>query len=293
MTGTTLRMPAWARGPERLLLATGEVHIHHITLDGRIEHRGPFDDYEQQQSSLIELLPGANATIHDVMLRGSPGDGITLRDNSHAVISDVQAIDCFRGGITLTGDDCSAVVTRYHGGGDLAPAFIQMESANKANPGPMSLDLSDFTTPKIELEAPPGSVVWVRDGLILAGLSLWAFGGGSVLVEDCDIGMVDGRALNEIRHPADVTFRRCHFRGAHILLTPWTEANPGPAYQRLTFEDCTFTGSGPAAIYNNGSPVESDHLVTFTGSCTYAGFDAGYVLHPGRYGPTSGSLTPA
>lgn len=285
-------MPAWARNDDNLLTSTGTTTVRDITLDGNLAARGAYEDYEQEQSALLEATSGT-LTAERVTLLNSPGDGITIRDGVTAVLTDIDATDCFRGGITLTGDNIDVTVVRYTGGGSIAPAYFQMESVNQVDPENMNLALSDSTMPVLQIEAPAGSVIAVNDSTVTAGLSVWAPGGGSVTFTDCDIVMIDATSLNEVRHYVDVTFVRCNFSGARLYLVPET-VDYAPAVQRLTFEDCTFTGSGPVAIFNAGADLGTeDHLVTFVGTNTYSGFAAGYAVDPGRWGPTSGSMTPA
>jgi hypothetical protein len=289
---TTLRMPPWARDNERLLIVYGVVSVHDLTLDGNFANRGDWDAYEQQQSSLIEARDGSTLTASDLTLLNSPGDGITIRQNVTATLTDITATDCFRGGITQTGDNSTLTIVRYTGGGDIAPAYLNVEASNGVDPENMNLAITDSVFPRVELEAWTGSTVTIDGTTILAGFNLTAEGGGSVTITDTDIGMIEGQALNELRHYVDVTFVRCNFSGARLKLSPEIGAI-APAVQRLTFEDCTFTGTGAVAIFNNGSALAADHLITFTGTNTYSGFAAGYAVDPGKFGATSGSMTAA
>lgn len=284
-------MPA-AAGTADLLQVRGVTTVRNITLDGNLHNRGPYRDHQMEQSALIEARD-ATMTVSDVTLVDSPGDGICIRSGVVATITDVTATDCFRGGVTITGGDTDVTITRYTGGGTEAPAFVQMESAGGVPVEGMNLTIADSEMPSLQVEGHAESVVTVTGSTIDSGIWVHGLWGGQVVFEDCTINLTDMKPLNEVRYYVDVTFRRCTFTGSRLRLVPVTEGRVAP-FCRLTFEDCTFTGEGLAAVYNEGTASGDgfDHLVTFAGSCTFVGFDAGYVLAPGRYGPVAGDLTP-
>jgi hypothetical protein len=85
--------------------------LRNLTVDGAIQEQGAFRDYEQEQSSLI-FLNGLKDTpwrqkveIRDVTVMNSVSDGIHLWTATEATITNLRGIDCFRGGLTITGGD--------------------------------------------------------------------------------------------------------------------------------------------------------------------------------------------
>ncbi len=276
-----------------LIRTTGTVAIEDVTLDGNLANRGAYLGYEQEQSALLWVSSGT-ATIDAVALRNSPGDGIVI-GNATAVISNVTAVDCYRGALTINQAGANVTVTNFVQTGTTPNDLgLNVELVDPFED--LTLDISDSSFVRVEVEVTPGGSTTLTNVTVSAGF----FAGGQTLptgpmvFTDCEIGMVDSGFLNQLRHYHDVSFVRCNFSGARLLLTPETDLIVPSTALSLTFEDCTFTGPGTGpAIYNNGSAANRGDMITFVGTNTYTGFASGYELRAGRYGATTGSLTPA
>lgn len=289
---TIIQMPPVA-STSNLIRTTGTVVIEDLVLDGNLANRGEYLGYQQEQSALVRVSSGS-ITVDSVALRNTPGDGIVV-GNATAVISNVTAVDCFRGALTINQAGANVTVSNFVQTGTAPNDLgINMELVDPFEN--IVVNISDSSFVRVELEVTPAGSTTLTNVTISSGFT--ATGGpvatGPMVFTDCDIGMVDDRFLNELRHYHNVSFVRCNFSGARLLLVPETAFTMPTTPLSLTFEDCTFTGPpGGPAIYNNGSAANRGDMITFVGANTYSGFSSGYQLAPGRFGATTGTLVPA
>lgn len=97
--------------------------LRDLTVDGAIHEQGAFRGYEQEQSSLIFLNGQRDGSyrqvvrISGVTVPNSVSDGIHLWTATVATITDLRGVDCFRGGLIITGGDNRVRVDGYRGRG--------------------------------------------------------------------------------------------------------------------------------------------------------------------------------
>ena len=113
--------------------------LRDLTVDGAIHEQGAFRDYEQEQSSLIFLNGQRDGPyrqvvrISGVTVQNSVSDGIHLWTATDATITDLRGVDCFRGGLTITGGDNRVRVDGYRGSGEFTGAHIDIELDTLSN----------------------------------------------------------------------------------------------------------------------------------------------------------------
>lgn len=296
---TTLVMHPNA-GNVKLITATGTLPIRDVVLDGNTAARGWPGGYAWEGSALLWLSNGT-FDIDRVTLRDSAGDGISILANSTVTIDDVTATDCFRGAVTITGGNTVVTIDNLQG------SWFQIEKDHDGTGGVSTIvvTMTNSTLPEgVELES-WGAVTVSHCDL---GKRFWIYGegGAPVRITDCIIGLTNSLADfppdttpeqadvfgRSIYYGRDVVFTRCHFTGPPLVLYPDILGLTFSG-QRITYDACTFTGSGPQAIYNYGDSVDRGNVVEFKNGCTYTGFDAGYALRPGYHATLVGSLAPA
>lgn len=298
---TTLKMPATAGATATLLTINGTMPVRDVALDGNRVARGWPGGYAWEHSALLFLSSGT-FDLDRLTLANSAGDGISIHTDATVTINDVTATDCFRSAVTMTGGNTSVTIDNLQG------SWLQIEEDTNGTGGvtTIALTMTNSTIPEgVELEA-NGPITITNCNL---GRRFWieARGGQPVRITDCqirtskteadfggaftDISQVDTFGCS-IYYPRDIIFTRCAFTGCGLELRPDALIAEFTATgQSIEFIDCTFVGSGPAAVYNYGQVTGSGrtNTVKFT-RCTYSGFDSGYVLRNGFTGTLVGSL---
>jgi hypothetical protein len=288
---TTLVMPASAGKWDNLLTVdanAGQVAIHDLILDGNRHKRGRYENYELEQSAPIRITNGA-ANIARVTLRDSVGDGIVISGGT-VDVTDVEAVDCYRGGLVIVNGPATVNVERYHGSGAEWPSFVQIESNNEE---PINLTIADSVIPRIELEA--WGDVTITDTTIENGFWLAGRGSGAVNITDTAITLRPGSWTRRIYWARNLTFTRVHFLGSGLWLYP-DVLDRAFSGQHVRFVDCTWEGDGTDewAVTNHGDAIDRGNKITFEGTNTYTGYTAGgYRTQPGRFATVNGLIVPA
>lgn len=298
---TTLKLPATAGATATLLSLTGTMSVRDVTLDGNRTARGWPGGYAWEHSALLTLASGT-FDLDRVNLINSAGDGITVFTDATVTINDVTAADCFRSAVTITGGNTTVTIDNLQGSwlqieydtpGAGASTTIALTMTNSTLPEGVELEANGAVTisncdlgRRFWIEGRGGAAVRITDSLIRTSKTEADFGGAFT-----DISQVD-RFGCSIYYPRDIIFTRCAFTGCGLELRPDALIGEFTATgQSVKFVDCTFVGTGQAAVYNWGQATGSGrtNTVEFSG-CTYSGYDAGYVLRPGYTGTLVGTL---
>lgn len=245
--------------------------IEGLIFDGNLDAMNWTDgSYNQQQAHCL-FLSGSNVMdadrrakflVRNCEFKNSVADGISVAVNADVIIENVEASDCFRGGVVATGGNSRLMVRNYRG----ENARVDLEPVSAGYGGSMVLD---YSLDGIDLDHDSGTNVrWTNAGKPLAGLDLEVTpgskahlhnvrshsprfyldldgGGGEFLAEAC-LFTLGHRAsdINHIINLGDATFRDCTFRTVEQVgqsSYAAIHANPGIGSDcTLTFERCRF-----------------------------------------------------
>lgn len=178
--------------------------LRDLTVDGAIHEQGAFRGYEQEQSSLIFLNGQRDGSyrqvvrISGVTVQNSVSDGIHLWTATDATITDLRAVDCFRGGLTITGDDNRVRVDGYRGSGEFTGAHIDIELDTLSN-GRFHGDFEirdavvedgPYTRPT-DIECGDGGRAVLENCAFRSGFTMMGLN-GTIRVTDCELHGKDG-----------------------------------------------------------------------------------------------------
>ncbi len=292
------RHPDWVRTltTENRTAESADEHaraivLRDLTVDGNIGAQGPFRNYEQEQSSLV-FLNGRTDSAHrqlvriiDMTVMNSVSDGIHLWTNTQTTITDLRAVDCFRGGLTITGGGNIVRLDGYHGSGEITGAHIDIELDTRSRGvfhGDFEIrdalvDDGPHSHPT-DLECGDGGRAVIENSAFRSGFTVMGRG-GSVEIRDTELHGKDGPDSvkpRTVHRGDDVTFTRCdfHAHGQRVgsprdeelaavrIQHTYSFDPPAPsAPRRVVFDHCTF---GPAA--GNGSGDEAVVGIWVSGS---------------------------
>ena len=259
--------------------------LRNLTVDGAIQEQGAFRAYEQEQSSLI-FLNGQKDTPHrqvveiaDVTVMNSVSDGIHLWTATDATITNLRGVDCFRGGLTITGGDNRVRLRGYRGGGEFTGAHIDIELDTLSNGrfhGDFEIDdaiVEDGPhTRPTDIECGDGGRAVITDSAFRSGFTMMGLN-GTIEVTDCELHGKDGSegiVPRVVHRGDDVTFTRCDFRAHGTRVgTPRAEILAGVRIQqtysfdaaalnnprRVVFDRCTFSPAATEGTNDGGEPV--------------------------------------
>ena len=222
--------------------------LRDLTVDGAIHEQGAFRDYEQEQSSLIFLNGQRDGPyrqvvrISGVTVQNSVSDGIHLWTATDATITDLRGVDCFRGGLTITGGDNRVRVDGYRGSGEFTGAHIDIELDTLSN-GRFHGDFEirdaivedgPHTRPT-DIECGDGGRAVLENCAFRSGFTMMGLN-GTIRVTDCELHGKDGDeglVPRVVHRGDDVVFTRCDFRAHGTRVgTPRSEILAGVRIQQ-------------------------------------------------------------
>lgn len=248
------------------------VRIEGLIFDGSLAEMNWTDgSYSQQQGHCL-FLTGSNQMDSDrrakflvraCEFRGSVADGISVAVNADVIVEQVEAYNCFRGGLVATGGNSRLRASGFRG----ESARIDIEPISPGYGGSLVLDYAlesveidldtkmDVRWPNggkplagIDLEVTPGSIAYlkgVRSHSPRFHLDLNG-GGGEFLAEDC-LFTLGPRAgdMNHLINLGDATFRNCEFRTVEQSgETQYAGLHPNPGSGSgctMVFDRCRFS----------------------------------------------------
>ena len=259
------------------------VTIEGFVFDGSRADQGKYDDYELEQAHLLFLMadpskPGRlRARVRDCHFKDGVADAVSVYTNVDVQVSDCSAVDCFRGGLVVTGGHTRAQVANFTASGKTHPTGIDVEVDGPGHGGTLrvELTLNNVMLPDgdFDVGVSHGSVVLASNVVAAAPFYLYGGGDSTVRYGNCVIG-VGGFSdyANRIVNPGDARFSDCVFyvdaeapadeppagkpaaadepaparagawACAHVFW--WVSSEPPPARQSVTFTDCEFR-AGP------------------------------------------------
>ena len=259
--------------------------LRDLTVDGAIHEQGAFRDYEQEQSSLIFLNGQRDGPyrqvvrISGVTVQNSVSDGIHLWTATDATITDLRGVDCFRGGLTITGGDNRVRVDGYRGSGEFTGAHIDIELDTLSN-GRFHGDFEirdaivedgPHTRPT-DIECGDGGRAVLENCAFRSGFTMMGLN-GTIRVTDCELHGKDGDeglVPRVVHRGDDVVFTRCDFRAHGTRVgTPRSEILAGVRIQqtysfdaaalfnprKVVFDRCTFSPAPAEGTNDGGEPV--------------------------------------
>ena len=223
-----------------------------------------------------------------------------------ARFSDCAAVDCFRGGITVTGGHSVVQVSNFVGQGETHRSGLQWE-IDGAGFGGSFANESTVDGAVIEgdfdLGLAPGSKALV-DNVICRRPLFYVYAPGSkVSVSNCSFAVGQQTGFdNRVVHPGDVTFANCSFtvteaaereeadRSFAALDVFWNTADTAHQGQRLRLIDCRFdvapgvdAGDTTYAVYTRPDAPSNDNRLIVDGGEVSAAYDSGvHVSQGGR-----------
>jgi len=283
--------------------------IRGLTLDGNRQNQGAYSKYEIEHAHLLFLM-GAEAPaaqrgrlrviVDGCTFKDSPADGVSVFTNVAAQITNCTAIECFRGGIVVTGGHTTVQVSNFTGRGVTHRSGLHWEVDGAGFGGSMA---TDSIVQNVLLDGDfaaglaPGST-FIATGVVCRGPGLNVYAPGStVQISDSmlSVGAQDGYG-NRVVHPGDVTFARCRFtvsekgekeekdRALAGLTVTWNISGTSFKGLRMRLIDCRFVADEsvePAdttyAIYTTPDVLANDNRLFVEGGEVSKAFD--YALH--------------
>ncbi|MBP1991736.1 right-handed parallel beta-helix repeat-containing protein [Paenibacillus eucommiae] len=104
-----------------------------LTIDGNLQNQGTYENYELEQAHLIFLMGNATnsgklrAVIEDCYFKNCVADAISVYTNVSVQISNCTAVDCFRGGVVVTGGYSNVHVNNFKAHGVVHATGIDVE----------------------------------------------------------------------------------------------------------------------------------------------------------------------
>ncbi|MHA2788394.1 glycosyl hydrolase family 28-related protein [Corynebacterium sp. S7] len=288
--------------------------IRGLTIDGNLRNQGPYDDYEQEQSSLVFFhtngaRPGRErVVIEDAIVLGSVSDGVHIVANVDAVVRNLTAFDCFRGGLTLTGGNSRVVVHGYTGGGDVRGAHLDIEVDTVGYGGSWRTDVSitqwhEISPAKMSFQftGEDGAILHVSNSTMMSGLHIYGgllkTGGASINFRDCMIHTLTKDYYNSIWNPVDVYFENCEFTTEYdseegikgAMSVSFNREDLARMDSRLRFVNCTWdvtkwprSPEARAVVVDFIDPNDSNSYVTeLEGGRISSDFDYAVTLRGG------------
>ena len=146
--GATILRPAnqgkWIRTFNTGLTYSSEVDsaplsIEGLTFDGNAKAQGPFRGHELEQAHLL-FLSGATGKagrlrvfVTDVSVNNGVADGVSVYNNVHATITNLNALDVFRGALVVTGGNSIVDATNVKTEATDVPTGIDIEVDGRGN----------------------------------------------------------------------------------------------------------------------------------------------------------------
>ena len=287
--------------------------VRDLTLDGNRQEQGPYLNYELEHAALLFLIGAEGeaakkgrlrAVVQNCTFKDSPADGPHVYTNVAAQFSDCTSIDCFRGGLTVTGGHTVVQVSNFVGRGDTHRSGLQFEvdGAGFGKSGVTETTVNGMVIDgDFDCGLAPGST-FIASNVICRRPVLHVYAPGSrVMISDSTfaVGVQDGY-VNRLVHPGDVTFRNCRFtvtesaeateadRKLAGLSIFWNISGTAHTGMRVRLLDCVFDADATVeaadttyAVYTTPDAAANDNRLTVRGGEVSAAYDYGVHMTQG------------
>jgi hypothetical protein len=193
-----------------------------LTFDGNLAEQQDYTRYQLEQAHLVFLSADAKkrgrlrARVLNCTFRNGVADGLSLHVNVEAQISNCTAVDCFRGGLVITGGNSRVQVNNFIARGRRHATGIDVEVDGAGCGGSYALELTmdGISLPDGDFDVGVKGASVVLGSHIVARSPFNVYGGGESRLVFSDsvfgVGAFSGYG-NRIVLPGDVTFRNCRF----------------------------------------------------------------------------------
>jgi hypothetical protein len=271
-----------------------------LTIDGNRQNQGAYGNYELEQAHLIFLMGNAansgklRAVIEDCYFKDCVADAISVYTNVSVQISNCTAVDCFRGGVVVTGGYSDVQVNNFKAHGTVHETGIDVELDGPGYGNTLKTDITmnnlylpdgDFDVAVLQGSTFTGSNIIVNK----PPFNLYAENSTVKIMNSVfHVGVLDDY-LDRIVSPYDVTFQNCTFYAHKPAGTTGNRSIAcihlfqfGNANQTLRFLDCDFkadssVGAGDTvyAIYFEGDQLAKNNRVIVEGGSISNRFNYG------------------
>jgi len=316
--GATIQQPAGLQNYNPLFHSSDPIYssevdsdvitIKGLTLDGNRKNQGDYTNYQLQHNYLLHLCADKNkkgrlrVNIEDVTFQESTSDGIQVWHNVDLMVNNCRAINCFRGGLVVTGGYSKVHVNNFYCGGDVHETGIDFEidTAGYGNTKQVFATLTNIELDgDFDVQVSEGSILYFNN-VICHGPDYF------INAEDSTMKFVNCKLVGKantgasIYFPHNVTFENCEFvaykdssitdtitgRACQIYTrTSWQT----PQNQRLIFNNCIFRIEGKGdndTFYTITTPFTDSHInnnkIIFNNCKVETGFKS--FINPGAGG---------
>ncbi len=273
-----------------------------FTLDGNLKSQGEYKKYQLEQQALIFLSADNKKSgkqkviIRDCKFLNNAGDGIHVYTNVDVEIYNCEAVNVFRGGITITGGHSKIRVKAFKAYGDLHATGIDIEVDGKGFNDTYEVDI---VMENVDLQG--DCDIGIRKGTFIGKNIICHNAPYHFLATNGEISIYDshfvGGSLKEsvIKFPKNVKFENCTFSikdtkfkenfGANIY---WTTNSYSGSNQQLTFKNCEFkllsenkSKNNTYGIFTRADMRERNNILNII-DCTFSGpWNYSYYMRQG------------
>ncbi|MFP7366278.1 glycosyl hydrolase family 28-related protein [Corynebacterium callunae] len=207
--------------------------IRGLTVDGNLANQGAYENYELQQSMLLQFQgdptqPGrVRVLLEDVTTNNCVSDGVHVWRNVDITIRNHRANDCFRGGLVASGGHSIIRVEGYRGGGTIRGAHIDIEIDSAGYGGSLRTDI--YLTDAVELtrakftdnfDGKAGAIIRLDRCVLLSGV-VWVLGSeekgfADLQVKNSTLHTYATLYGNSIINPQGAIFENVKLYGHHV-----------------------------------------------------------------------------
>ena len=300
--------------------------LRDLTLDGNRQNQGEYRNYELEHAALLFLAAAEvgeakrgrlRAVVQNCTFKDSPADGPHVYTGVEVRFTDCTSVDCFRGGLSVTGGYSVIQISNFVGKGETHASGLQYEVDGGGFGGSMATETTvtgmiidgDF-----DCGLAPGSTFLASDVLCRRPAFNMYAPGSTVQISNSRFA---AGPENRIVHPGDVTFRGCVFTASEAredaaaaeraaaegaaadaqadrqiaaVDVHWNISGTDHKGQRLRLLDCVFAADASVdatdttfAVRTSPDTPANDNRLVVRGGEVSAAFDHGvYVSQGGR-----------
>ncbi len=236
------------------VFTTDTTKIYNCEFDGSRLEQGPYRRHQRGHQAMVFMSASnvSTAVLHvkvdNCYFHDGCGDAVSLHRNVNATITNCEAKDVFRGGVTLTGGNSTLVVKNLKAWGDEHDSGVDIEIDGRGFGGSRAVDIT--------MED-----VWLGGDFDISTGRGGSFYGNNIHCDNPPVRMIGGPIVIEnstfncaytkscyINFPRGITFNNCTFnihegRGKRVGYQAafnifWSKPKRKPDNLALTFNNC-------------------------------------------------------